>query len=641
MKTIFRIAFAAALAMVSASCAKEEKAPVASVKSNLETVTYNVNPEALKSSLDGKTVSWTDGDKVNVFDDLGTAGLYGTITGNVLTAQVGSGATKIYVSYPYNADASFAGGTITTTLPSAQKAVAGSFDTNANLCVAWGGKDDETLQFLNAGTIVRMKVKDSDIKEVKVIGANNEAITGGADIALTGESSASGDIATTPNSEGVAYAVLNGNFTAGTEYDLCVLPQALPNGINIVLTNSASKLANKAVDKSLVFERNTPVQFGSFGGYTFSNDMMALYNAGMPIDVAGRIYRKSVDGEGKEAASADGGVSGYEWFLMNRNSPLVFLREVNGGTFGNTNANLTTSSAAMGSRSDYVVISRYSDAPVTISDVNANREGTNYVTKLLKGSLSFKNVIIDLSKGTNGYMINNQGATEDYKALNFDGCTFIVGGNQSLYYRNVTDKSINSIKFLNCTFLCSSLSQNRTIINAGGSTAAEGFKEIVFENNVICAGSYNSCFQTFITTSGTTSATGNTRLSIRNNIFYNTFGGNQMFKIGAVANPVDIEGNLFFSTDEPANATIVFCQLENSAQTGDDLVAANNFLYVKNHKDRTWKMINANKASISNYPTENVLEENNTDYPFSTFNAGTGEYVKNAGFEMYGPKVKE
>lgn len=637
MKTIFRIAFAVALAMVSASCAKEEKAPVASVKSNLETVTYNVNPEALKSSLDGKTVSWTDGDKVNVFDDLGTTGLYGTITGNVLTAQVGSGATKIYVSYPYNADASFAGGTITTTLPSAQKAVAGSFDTNANLCVAWGGKDDETLQFLNAGTIVRMKVKDSDIKEVKVIGANNEAITGGADIALTGESSATGNIAATPNSEGVAYAVLNGSFTAGTEYDLCVLPQALPNGINIVLTNSASKLANKAVDMSLEFERNTPVQFGSFGGYTFSNDMMALYNAGMPIDVAGRIYRKSVDGAALEAV-ADGAVKGYEWFLMNRNAPIVFLREANGGTFGNTNSNLTTSTEAMGSRSDYVAVSRYSDTPITIADIDANSAGTTYVTKLVKGSVRFKNIIFDLTKGTNNYMFNNQGATENYKALHFDGCTFKLGGTQGLYYRNVTDKSIESIKFVGCTFLCDALSSNRTIINTDPAAAAE-FKEIVFDNNVVCASAYNQYMQTMVSTykSGV-SGTGTTSLSVKNNIFYNTFGGNQMFKIGAVAGPVDVEGNIFYYTGAPASATITFCQFYNPDQTAADLTVGNN-LYYTTSTVRTPRMIWSSGSTIS-YPAENELSKYSTS-PFTAFDATTGEYTMAPGFEMYGPKVKE
>ena len=632
MKTIFRIAFAVALAMVSASCAKEEKAPVASVKSNLETVTYNVNPEALKSSLDGKTVSWTDGDKVNVFDDLGTAGLYGTITGNVLTAQVGSGATKIYVSYPYNADASFSGGTITTTLPSAQKAVAGSFDTNANLCVAWGGKDDETLQFLNAGTIVRMKVKDSDIKEVKVIGANNEAITGGADIALTGESSASGDIATTPKSEGVAYAVLNGSFTAGTEYDLCVLPQALPNGINIVLTNSASKLANKAVDMSLVFERNTPVQFGSFGGYTFSNDMMALYNAGMPIDVAGRIYRKSVDGAALEA-TADGGERGYEYYLLNRNAPIVFLSVANGGTFvNNTNGGKLTTSSAAGGRKDYVAISRYSDTPVTLYGK------TNQFTTLLDGSLRFKNIIFDFSPSTTQFF-RNTGATVDYAALHFDNCSFVVA-NPSMFsgYWNPS-KAIESIKFVGCNFNCNNITANSTVIYPGTTTAADKFKEIVFENNVVYASAYNSYMQTMVSTYGSTSGSGETVVSVRNNIFYNTFGGNQMFKIGAVASQVNVEGNIFYYTGAPASGEIKFVQFYNSGQTATDLTVGNN-LYYTTSKVRTLYMLWSNGSTIT-YPAENELTENNTTSPFTSFDATTGEYVLAPGFEMYGPKVKE
>ncbi len=632
MKTIFRIAFAVALAMVSASCAKEEKAPVASVKSNLETVTYNVNPEALKSSLDGKTVSWTDGDKVNVFDDLGTAGLYGTITGNVLTAQVGSGATKIYVSYPYNADASFAGGTITTTLPSAQKAVAGSFDTNANLCVAWGGKDDETLQFLNAGTIVRMKVKDSDIKEVKVIGANNEAITGGADIALTGESSATGQIATTPNSEGVAYAVLNGSFTAGTEYDLCVLPQALPNGINIVLTNSASKLANKAVSDALELKRNTPVNFGSFGGYTFSNDMMALYNAGMPIDVAGRIYRKSVDGAAKEGL-ADGAEKGYEFFVTHRDAPIVFLNAINGGTFvNNSNDGKFTTSASAGNRNDFVVVSRYSDAPVTITS-KASQYG-----QLISGSLRFKNIIFDYSSATGSYAYNNQGATENYRALHFDGCTFILGSKQGIYYRNVPAKSIESIKITGCTFLCDKIAENKTLFNMDPASGAE-FKEVIFDNNVVCSSNYNQYFQTFFTSyKNGVPLDGRTAVSVRNNIFYNTFGGNQIFKIGAVAAPVDIEGNIFYYTGAPSAATLTFCQFFHAGQTAADLTVGNN-LYYTTSTVRTPRMLYSNGSTIA-YPAENNLTKNATS-PFTSFDATTGEYVLAPGFEMYGPKVKE
>jgi hypothetical protein len=169
-------------------------------------------------------------------------------------------------------------------------------------------------------------------------------------------------------------------------------------------------------------------------------------------------------------------------------------------------------------------------------------------------------------------------------------------------------------------------------------TAAEQFKEIVFDNNVVCSSAYNSYMQTMITTSGSTSGAGQTAVSINNNIFYNTFGGNQMFKIGAVGGPVNVEGNIFYYTGAPTAGTITFCQFSNSGQTAADLTVGNN-LYYTTSTVRTLRMLYSNGSTI-NYPAENNLTKSATS-PFTSFNATTGAYVMAPGFEMYGPKVKE
>lgn len=96
---------------------------------------------------DGTHVLWIPGDRINIFhegsepavfectdkENVSIATFEGKITTNVITGgNEGSDLNTQYYwgLYPYDVDATYADGVITTSLPAEQEAVAGSFDDN-------------------------------------------------------------------------------------------------------------------------------------------------------------------------------------------------------------------------------------------------------------------------------------------------------------------------------------------------------------------------------------------------------------------------------------------------------------------------------------------------------------------------------
>ena len=326
MKLHSHILFAALAALVAVACSKQETESFGDV-SNLVEVKYNVTSSSLtKTSLNGKTVSWTDGDKVNVFDDKGTS-TTGTITSGVLTTAIAADATKIYVSYPYSAAATLSGSAISTRLPEIQRATAGSFDENANLSVAWGAKDASTLHFLNAGTIVKFSLATDNVSEVTVVSAGGEAIASAATLSMSGESSEAGSVSAVPASGAQSYVTLKpangGHFSSGTTYVAAVLPQTLASGVSIVATDTSNKTTYATVTDALTLKANTPVSFGNLNITSYSSDLYTQYNAGMPIIVAGQVYRKAVNGAAELITISK--KENILWYFLNRTKGILFF----------------------------------------------------------------------------------------------------------------------------------------------------------------------------------------------------------------------------------------------------------------------------------------------------------------------------
>ena len=631
MKLHSHILFAALAAFVAVACSKQETESFEDV-SNLVVVKYNVTASSLtKTSLNGKTVSWTDGDKVNVFDDKGTS-TTGTIASGVLTTAIAADATKIYVSYPYSAAATLSGSAISTRLPEIQRATAGSFDENANLSVAWGAKDASTLHFLNAGTIVKFSLATENVSEVTVVSAGGEAIAGAATLSMSGESSEAGSVSAVPASGAQSYVTLKpangGHFSSATTYVVAVLPQTLASGVSIVANNTSNQATYATVTDALTLKVNTPVSFGNLNISSFSNDLYTQYNAGMPIIVAGQVYRKAVNG-------AAGLISitkkeNILWYFLNRTTGILFFDDPSDNHFYWA-TNTMTATEKNGNNDDFVCISRYSDNPVTIGITDNSGNGTALYSKLVTGSLKFKNVNLDLSPSSGGYIFNNNGATSHYDALHFDGCT-IKTGKPSIYYRSATGYGIKSIKFIGCTFLCTQMPGNLSLINCSGTTSFAGFEEVVFENNVVCSSSPQSKFQTIVNLTGSGAATP-ISVTIRDNIFYNVFYNTgssvPQFRFSQEVSPLVFENNIMYSALEPGVAQS-YVELGNASQSTDDLHIGDNYLYVASGTPVNWKW--TNKTAV-------VEKQSETPFDSFTFDSSYNPtYSIKSAYLQYGPK---
>lgn len=157
------------------------------------------NNVSSRTSLDDTDVKWTKGNKINIFTDpteeYGNSFEFTTynITENntaIFTGATITGSSAYYALYPYSENATCTGNVISTTLPSEQTAIAGTFADGMNIS-ACKAKADNTLQFKNACSIIKFNITDGEAENIKlssdvpIAGAFN--ITVNDDMSLTTE----------------------------------------------------------------------------------------------------------------------------------------------------------------------------------------------------------------------------------------------------------------------------------------------------------------------------------------------------------------------------------------------------------------------------------------------------------------------
>ena len=218
------------------SCAKEEVTSDTDSSSSVEKVKmeFKAGVDAMSRTVltTNNFVEWEAGDAISLFDSnnneftTSTGGSSVTFTG---TAQ--DNLETYYALYPYNANATFSGSVIATTLPSEQTALAGSFANMLNPSVAKSGSD-KTLAFKNACALVKFTLQytgNNNITKVMFSGNVGEALAGTIHIdALSDNPSAAVE---TEFAE--TEVTLNGGFTSGSTYYFVTAPAVLSRGLTI------------------------------------------------------------------------------------------------------------------------------------------------------------------------------------------------------------------------------------------------------------------------------------------------------------------------------------------------------------------------------------------------------------------------
>ena len=224
--------FTAVALLAAASCNKDsfqEGQPVST--DGTKAVSLSISAPAAKSFVSDPaagTISWEAGDAVGVFTDLDSTPIQFTLSGDpgttaTFTGEVSEGASSFYVFYPYDAEATFSAGKITTVLPSVQSVGENNVAKGAMVSVGTatnnGGNYSVTLK--NAFSYIKFKITGEDVKEI-VLSGGTDKLAGTAtfsvsDASMTGVGTASSITATKAD----------GYFTKDTYYYIPVLPGAV------------------------------------------------------------------------------------------------------------------------------------------------------------------------------------------------------------------------------------------------------------------------------------------------------------------------------------------------------------------------------------------------------------------------------
>ncbi len=311
MKRIYILIMAGA-AVLAASCAKEN---VQSGKEGGKTVEY-VDLQ-LSSLLEGQTsqstktavnpdngsVSWSEGNKISVFDNSATAESHNNCFefagDSKFSGQVPEDATEFYALYPYSENASFSDGAISTTLPAEQFAAAGTFADN--VAVMAGKVDGSAIKFKNICSHIGFTIAEgiTDVQSITLMGNGSEALCGTFSVTFT-----DGEPAVTVSNPETYVRLYNKNdsaLAAGTYY-FTILPVEFSKGFTVILTKTdgsqKAKSISSAVSKVSVRNKILPLKELTANQYEEHLNYFVRYNEGFDITVGGYTFNKTTKSGG-------------------------------------------------------------------------------------------------------------------------------------------------------------------------------------------------------------------------------------------------------------------------------------------------------------------------------------------------------
>ena len=243
MKTRYILLAFAALAM--SACARNvEPAEPEGVQVTV-TASLEGNDMTRTTVQDGGTqVYWETGEEIKVFfrNSIGrfisqntelarTADFTGAFSAVVGSNEGEASSHLIWGLYPFRADATYDGSSVTTTLPSAQTGRAGSFAKNTNITIAQSV--GLNLAFYNVCGGLRFSLTQEGIKRITFEGNNGEALAGKIKIAFEDGVPVVSEVVA-KDSVLTLTAPGGGTFQTGVWYYLSAIPGTLSGGYKMV-----------------------------------------------------------------------------------------------------------------------------------------------------------------------------------------------------------------------------------------------------------------------------------------------------------------------------------------------------------------------------------------------------------------------
>ena len=252
--------FLLAAAALFAACTKVEP-----VHKSFTATFDSENSNGTRTELvTGNEVHWIAGDAITIFD--GETNVQSTTTDAGASAKFEadlSSAAPYYALYPYDANAVINGSKkITTTLLAVQRAKAGSFADDLNICVA--KTEASTFSFKNVLSYLKFRVPETDVKRVTIKGADNEDLAGRIQIAINGE----GVPSVYDVKSGARVVTLlppsgESTFATETDYFIAVIPGSLSNGFWMLFTKTDNSISVARTGNSATFNRSGILNMGA------------------------------------------------------------------------------------------------------------------------------------------------------------------------------------------------------------------------------------------------------------------------------------------------------------------------------------------------------------------------------------------
>lgn len=343
MKNFQKFSLMAMAAMAIISCNKEVaqiEEPEQDIPVRVFTAFADDNIKSdTKTSLDGVSVVWNEGDAITVYDgDINaypsaalTSADFNESTKKVefKVAGMPQDADVYYAVYPSGVSTGDAQSeNLTISFPFAQVATAESFGPKANVAIAATPAEGEgvnDLQFYNVGGILALTISSdhinvSDIASVRLSAGESKAMSG----TITTSGVTNEDIAFDVT-EGKNYVELVGSFTNGSTYYFCVLPgtygstAADDNRLKITFTKNDGSYIEYSIKKELTVERNSNINIGSIN---IQKDWQSNINPNAGKYVLCTTAGAFVDG-GKYIIAIQNGSNGNYFFLKRNSTNIV------------------------------------------------------------------------------------------------------------------------------------------------------------------------------------------------------------------------------------------------------------------------------------------------------------------------------
>lgn len=258
MKSIIRKGIICLAAATVASCSEPINEPQTGTVAK-EFIGYQDNGTDTKTTLNEDFgILWSKTDHITVFD--------GAVTGkhftDVTVDETGKTATfkgeveladTYYAIYPKQEDATYASQEekITATLPTAQKAVNGTFADGVNLAVAKSSGDN--LYFKNVGALLAVKCPTSNANSIKLVSRDPSVkMSGKATISYN-----NGQPVVTPEPEAADYVEVTCSITAKDNiYYIVAYPGTYSEGFDIIFTSANTPYLKSIYSSTMELELN-------------------------------------------------------------------------------------------------------------------------------------------------------------------------------------------------------------------------------------------------------------------------------------------------------------------------------------------------------------------------------------------------